>query len=219
MNNFTITKKNELVFDPITWNPSMFQRELYLTYGLSVTFPVTEPTTCITIGEDFVIYPTDVVAVDLQADEKLGTPVFTINNSTAVYKQTSVKLSDNEIASKLATLKGSLISSLSYKRKSMEAAGVTVIINGTKYTFDSDRDSQGMLHRTYAFMTDSVNWKCMDNVTWVTLDKVTMLTVIEAITSYIAECFNKESALQTKIDKLDIFGASSFNLDTEWSNA
>ena len=215
---YSIIKDDKIVFGPIPWNPAEFSRFLF-SEGIQVSFPNKEFEDKMLFINGFILYPTTVVKANLTPDQKVISHITSIETNMVYYTEVAGVMDEEEINTKLEELKVNLRNTLKFKRIDAEQNGLTIKVGDKLCIFDTDRDSQGMLHRTYDFMIAPVSWKLKDNVTWVTLDKETMLYVIQNIAYNISESFRKEDVIQNLINGLDVFEAVDFDINAEWEVA
>ena len=212
---YTLIKNEKIVFGPQDWSSSSFSKALF-DLGVSISLPTVPQEGIDNIIGGYKIYPTEVVDVSIAANQYISSYDFVMEKDIAYYTPILSTLSEDEIASKIANIKPGLFETLRLKRVAIEQGGLLIQVGDTPCIFDTDRDSQGMLHRTYSFMQEPVMWKLKDNFSWVLLSKNDMLYVIMNITKHISDCFIKEATLQAKIESLNIIDLAAFNVDTEW---
>lgn len=215
---YTLLKKTEIIFGPVDWSPIDFQKKLY-EQSINISLPLNPPESTLNIGNDFFIYPTEVnVASPYYDEKKINNGTYSIIKNKLIYSEQITKLTDEEKQIKFNKKKEELLLSIKQKRQQQESAGIKIQLNDIDCYFSTDRESQGLLHRTYSFMTEPVNWKLKDN-TWIILNKDEVLSVIKKITEYVEDCFHKEQSLSIKIESLNFDQLFLFELVSEWEDA
>lgn len=216
---FVILNKNKVEFGPIDWNQVELSRFISTQYNQQVSLPSTKPIQPILLQNNIAIYPAEVVKEIPALDEKIDGFTTIIESDKVYCIDKIVKLSSHELDEKIINKRNELRAEIQKKRQTVEWGGLDIKVTDQTYRFDTDRDSQGMIHRTFEFMTQPVNWKLADNVSWVTLTKEQLGIVIQAVLAHIAIGFNKEEKLVNKINSSLLEDLYSFDLDKEWENA
>ena len=216
---FVVLNNNVVEFGPINWNPIEFSRFISAKFDKFISLPILAPEAPVIFSNELAIFPAEVVKEEPALDEKID-GFTTIVESDKVYCiDKIVKLSSHELDEKITNKRIDLRQAIQQKRQKFEWGGLDIKVTDQTYRFDTDRDSQGMIHRTYEFMTQPVNWKLADNESWVTLTKEQLGIVIQAVLAHIAIGFNKEEKLVNKINSSLLEDLYSFDLDKEWENA
>ena len=215
---FVILKKDKVVFGPISWSPAGLSSFL-ATYNLNVSLPIEMPVLPIKFLDNIAIYPAVEVKKTPAIDEKIDGFTTIIESDKVFCVDNVIKLTESELNEKIAIKKNELRIAIQKKRQEIEWGGLDINIDGLYYRFDTDRDSQGMIHRTYQFMVQPINWKLADNVSWVMLTKDQLSLVLQAVLSHITNSFAKEQTLVTKLNTISINELYTFDLDKEWEKA
>ena len=82
-----------------------------------------------------------------------------------------------------------------------ETLGVKVTIQGTEYSFASDRDTRNILQNALNSGLNELNWK-INSTTWLTLTTSDIQTILQTILTHVQSCFDWE---KTTIETIQSF--------------
>lgn len=182
---YVVIYDNQVVLGPMRWNRARFENFLFEEYELSVRLPDSNSGNCI-VNDNCKIFPiqgTENPPFNPKI-EMLHGPFWEITDSVAISSYEVVKMPVDAVKNNLKAVAAG-------ERWRKETSGVKVNINGTEYSFGSDKETRSVLQHALATDTDQFNWKFgTDN--WVTLSKNDITTIISTILTHVQECFDWE---------------------------
>jgi hypothetical protein len=202
---FVIVQDNQVVLGPMRWNKYRFENFLAEEYEVTATLPQSnDPETMFTVNDSCVIYPVQGSPDPIYNPviEMLHGPFWDFSNdlATSSYQVQPIGIT---------AVKNMLIERTVAERYRREIAGISVTIQGTDVSVETDRDTRNILYHTYLITTDTntVQWKFPNS--WMTLTRSDLESVVVAINNYIQEQFAWESAKVAEINACETLDSLS----------
>ena len=191
---FVIIHDNTVILGPMRWSRFKFENVILEECEVDTTLPATNDNLDpITVSDNIKILP-------IQGTENpefnptiemLHGPFWEFTDTVAIMSYTVQPLP-------LDAAKAMLKDRVAAERWNKENSGVTVNLNDTDYSFNTDKATRGVLIHAQAG-TDNINWK-QDRETWVTLTPADVQTVLSAVLSHVQASFDWE---YTKLQAID----------------
>jgi hypothetical protein len=196
---FVIVHDNTVILGPMRWSKYKFENVILEECEVDTTLPTTNDNLDpITVSDNVKILPVQRTEnPDFNPTiEMLHGPFWEFTDTVAIMSYTVQPLP-------LDAAKAMLKDRVAAERWTKENSGVTVNLNGTDYSFGTDRATRLVLMNAQA-STDNINWK-QDRDTWVTLTPANVQTVLSTVLAHVQSSFDWE---YTKLQAIDACASS-----------
>lgn len=191
---FVIVHNNSVILGPMRWNRFRFENEIQEECEVSCTLPDrNDDLDPIVVSNEIKILPilgTENPEYNPKI-EILHGPFWEFTDTQAIYHYEVVPMN-------IDSAKNMLKEQVTAERWNKENAGVNVTLNGTEYTFKTDKETRAILHNAVSNM-ESINWK-QDQETWIQMTNGDTQTVLTAILTHVQACFDWEFNKFQEID-------------------
>lgn len=192
---YVLVHKGYVVLGPFKWSRKKFETALEEDYEIITTLPdrMSEGVPY-TIDADTKIYSV-VAGEDIPHNprtEVRNGPFWDFTETHAIYHYEPIQL-DLQVA------KSFMFEELANERWIKENGGCTVILNGTEYSFGTDRETRNILQNALVSPQETMNWK-VGNDNWITLSKADIQTVLDTILTHTQSCFDWEKQVTDEIN-------------------
>lgn len=194
---FVLVHQGYVILGPFIWSRKKFEEaleeDLEIIHALPDKMELNVP---YTIDENTKIYsvaPGTDVPHNPRIEARHG-PFWTFTDTHAVYHFEPLLL-------ELQAAKNLLMLEVAAERWRKENLGVKVTIQGTEYSFASDRDTRNILLNALNSSLNELNWK-VNSTTWLTLTSSDIQTILQTILTYVQTCFDWE---KTTIETIQSF--------------
>ena len=196
---FVIVHDNTVILGPMRWSKYKFENVILEECEVDITLPATNDNLDpITVSDNVNILPVQGTENPEfnPTIEMLHGPFWEFTDTVAIMSYIVQPLP-------LDAAKAMLKDRVAAERWTKENSGVTVNLNGTDYSFGTDRATRLVLMNAQA-STDNINWK-QDRETWVTLAPSDVQTVLSTVLVHVQSSFDWE---YTKLQAIDACATS-----------
>lgn len=184
---FVLVHKGYVILGPFNWSRKKFEEamreELEIFSPLPDKMDLNIPYSVNDNTKIYSVSPGNDIPHNPRIEARHG-PFWTFTETNAIYHYQPLLLD-------LEAAKNIVISEVTAERWRRENQGVKLTINGTEYTFASDRDTRNVLQNALNSNIQELNWK-LNSSTWLTLSQSDIKIIYQTILSHVQQCFDWE---------------------------